>query len=49
MKRLFGIVAVLFALCFPAMAQSEYPDRDRGYAGQWQGSDVNRRSEGIQP
>src|SRR6266478_4763981 len=39
MKRLFGILAVLFALCFPAMAQSEYPDRDRdrGYAGQWQG------------
>ena len=39
MKRLFGILAVLFALCFPAMSQSEYPDRDRdrGYAGQWQG------------
>ena len=39
MKRHLGILAVLLALCFPALAQSEYPDRDRdrGYAGQWQG------------
>src|SRR2546423_12920599 len=40
MKRyLPTILAVLLALCFSAFAQSEYPDRDRdrGYAGQWQG------------
>jgi hypothetical protein len=37
MRRFLEILAVLFALCFPAVAQSEYPDRDRGYVGQWQG------------
>jgi len=39
MKSRLPILAVLLALCFSAFAQSEYPDRDRdrGYAGQWQG------------
>jgi hypothetical protein len=39
MKRYLGILAVLLALCIPALSQSPYPDRDRdhGYPGQWQG------------
>jgi hypothetical protein len=41
MKRLFEIMAVLLALCFPLLAQSGYPtydrDRDRASAGPWQG------------
>src|SRR5882762_9179473 len=37
MKRVLEILAVLMALCFSAVAQSGYPERDRGYAGQWQG------------
>jgi polyhydroxyalkanoate synthesis regulator phasin len=39
MKRLLEVLALLLALGVPALAQSGYPatDRDRDYAGQWQG------------
>jgi hypothetical protein len=38
MKRVLEVLAILFALGLPVVAQSQYPppDRDRGYAG-WQG------------
>jgi hypothetical protein len=49
MKRLLGVLIILMGLGLPALAQYQYPppdqdrdrdpyyDRDRGYAGQWQG------------
>jgi len=37
MKGRLQILAVLVALCFPAWAQYPDRDRDRVYAGQWQG------------
>ena len=40
MKKLLGVLAVLVALSFPAMAQSGYPDPypSNGYPQRWQGS-----------
>jgi hypothetical protein len=47
MKRLLEILAVLLALCFAAVAQSQYPgndrDYDRSYAGQGRMSPDDQR------
>ena len=39
MKGIFTVLALLLVLGLPSLAQSGYPstDRDRDYAGQWQG------------